>query len=165
MTTYNNLKAYFDNLARNHAQILHSDAEKHFFHCDLNEILSGISSRVNFPAVMMADYDYSFVDNNSDNHLKKRSIALVFLDHAADVDDFQGIGDIYSNMEQIADDWINRMYDDKLERRHAFLKDFQINEITAVQFSTVDNNFGVWLPIIATTLHDIRIDTGKWTDL
>ena len=165
MSTYKNLQAYFDNLARTHTDILHTDAEKHFFHSDLKEILSGIRETVNFPAVFMADYDYSFVDNDSDNHHKKRSIALVFIDHSSDDDDFDTISDIYSNMEQIADDWINRIYDDKLERRHAFLKDFELNEINAVQFSTVDNNFGIWLPISATSLHDININPDKWSDI
>ena len=165
MPTYKDLQAYFDNLARNHSEILHTDQEKHFFHSDLNQILSGIRETVNFPAVFIADYDYSFVDNDSDNHLKKRSVALVFLDHTDEIDDFDSIRDIYSHMEEISDDWLNRIYADKLERRHAFLKDFELNEINAVQFSTVDNNFGIWLPISATSLHDININADKWSDI
>lgn len=165
MNTYQDLKNYFDNLARNHTAINHTDSEKHFFHCDLKEILSGIRGTVNFPAVFMADYDYAFVDNDSDNHLKRRSIALVFIDHAEDGDDFDTIGQIYSDMEEIADQWLNRIYNDKLDRRHSFLKDFELDEITAVQFSTLDNNFGVWVPITTTSLHDISIDNSKWNDL
>lgn len=165
MSTYKDLQAYFENFARLHASILHTDSEKHFFHSNLNEILSGLRSTVNFPCVLMADYDYSFIDNDSDNHIKKRSVALVFLDHASDIDDFEAISGIYSLMEQIADDWINRIYADKLDRRHAFLKDFEINETNAVQFSTADNNFGIWLPISVSSLHNISIDTQKWTDL
>ena len=165
MSTYADLKAYFKNFAINHSLIQHSGQEKHFFHCDLNEILSGIRETVNFPAVSMADYDYSFTDNDSDNHHKKRAIALVFIDHCKESDDFDAISDIYSQMESIADDWINRIYNDKIERRHAFLKDFELNDINAVQFSTVDNNFGVWLPIIVTSLHDINIDRDKWSDI
>jgi len=165
MSTYKDLQAYFENLARNHSAIVHTDNESHFFNSDVNEILSGLKSTVNFPCVLMADYDYSFTDNDSDNHQKRRSIALVFLDHCSDADDFETIGNIYSEMESIADDWINRIYDDKTERRHPFLKDFEMNEINAVQFSTVDNNFGIWLPITATSLHDISIDTKKWSDL
>jgi len=164
-TTYLQLKAYLQALAENHSGILDTDTEKHFFHSNLDQILSGLSSRVNFPAVFMADYDYSFTDNNSDNHQKRRALALVFIDHSSEADAFDAIAAIYSQMEEIADDWINRIYNDKLERRHAFLKDFELNDINAVQFSAVDNNFGIWLPIMATTLHDISIDTDKWTDL
>lgn len=163
--SYKNLQSYFETLARNHSAILHSDLEAHFFHSDINEILSGIRDKVNFPCVLMADYDYSFVDNDSDNHHKKRNIALVFLDHADDSDDFESISAIFSEMEQIADDWINRIYNDKLDRRHQFLKDFELNEINGVQFSTVDNNFGIWLPISATSLHNISVDSSKWNDL
>ena len=164
-TSYKNLRDYLKTLAENHSGILHTDAENHFFHSNLDQILSGLSSKVNFPAVFMADYDYSFIDNDSDNHMKSRSIALVFIDHCAEADDFDSIGDIYSEMEEIADDWINRIYNDKLERRHAFLKDFELSGINAVQFSTADNNFGIWLPVMATSLHDINIDTNKWSDL
>ena len=165
MSTYTDLKLYFENLAINHFLIQHSGQEKHFFHCDLNEILSGIRENVNFPAVFMADYDYSFIDNDSDNHLKKRAIALVFIDHCSESDDFDAIGEIYSQMESIADDWINRIYNDKTERRHGFLKDFELNDINAVQFSTIDNNYGVWLPIIVTSLHDISVNRENWDDI
>jgi hypothetical protein len=165
MSTYKDLQVYFENLATNHASILHTPEDAHFFKSDINEILSGIRDRVNFPCVIMADYDYSFVDNDSDNYHKRRAIALVFLDHCEDADDFESIRDIYSNMEEIADDWINRIFSDKTERRHPFLKDFEIDQINAVQFSTIDNSYGIWIPITATSLHDISVDTKIWSDL
>ena len=101
MSTYKDLQVYFENLATNHASVLHTPEDAHFFKSDINEILSGIRDRVNFPCVIMADYDYSFVDNDSDNYHKKRAIALVFLKHCSDADDFQAIRDIYSEMERL----------------------------------------------------------------
>jgi hypothetical protein len=165
MKTYSDLKSYIEDLAAKHTAIRHTSSEKHFFHSKLEEILSGIKSAVNFPAVFMADYDFSFSDAFSDNFLKNRSLALVFIDHHSDADGFDDIADIYSAMESVADDFIARIYDDKLDGKNQFLKDFQITNINGVQFSTVDNNFGIWLSVTLTSIYDMRVKPANWTDL
>lgn len=165
MKTYTDLKNYIENLAAKHIAIGHTASEKHFFHSSLEEILSGLRSTVNFPAVFLADYDFSLTDNNSDNFLKNRSVALVFIDHVRDADDFDAISDVISTMESVADDFIARIHNDKLDRRHEFLKDFDVSNINGVQFSGVDNTFGIWLPVTLTSIHDIRINSDNWTDL
>ena len=103
-TTYKDLQAYFKTLAENHSAILHTDGEKHFFHSNLDQILSGLSSKVNFPAVFMADYDYSFTDNDSDNHMKSRSIALVFINHCSEDDDFDSFVPLLSQVVDCSPD-------------------------------------------------------------
>ena len=163
--TYKQLKEYIENYCKLHVDVLHQDTEPHFFMLGLDEILTKIRSSVNLPAVFLADYDYRLEDNKSDNILKHRSFALVFLDHCEDVNDYDRIADIYSSMEQLADDFLSRMFKDKQNRAHAFLKDIDLNNINAVQFQAVDNNFGVWLPVVATSTHDILINNDKWSDL
>lgn len=163
--TYQALKTYIEDMCKNHVDILHTAEEEHFFMIGLEEILTKIRSSVNFPAVFLADYDYSFTDDHSDNVLKNRSFALVFLDHCADSDDYDEIAAIYDRMEQVADDFINRMYQDKNDRSHSFLKDLDLSTINAVQFQAPDNNFGVWLPVMAVSTHNILVNNEKWSDL
>jgi hypothetical protein len=165
MPSYLDLKSYIEYLCVNHNDVRHRDDEPHFFMIGLDEILTRIRSSVNFPAVFLSDYDYSFADNKSDNVLKNRSFALVFIDHCQDADDYDSLAGIYDHMEKIADDFLNRMYNDKNDRRHSFLKDLDLNGINAVQFQAPDNNFGVWIPVVAPSVHDISVDNDIWSDL
>lgn len=163
--TYNDLKNYIEQLCTRHTDILHRQYEDHFTLQGMEELLVKIRSTLAFPAVILADYDYSFGDAKSDNPLKNRSVAVVFLDHAEDADDYDEIAGIYNHMEQVADDFINRMRNDSQNNRHAFLKDIDFDSITGVQFQGPDNNFGIWLPVVIRSTHDFRVENEKWTDL
>ena len=40
---FTDLISYFENLARRHKSIAHTDSEKHFFRMELDEVLGGIN--------------------------------------------------------------------------------------------------------------------------
>ncbi|MFA6128787.1 MAG: hypothetical protein WC699_15920 [Bacteroidales bacterium] len=78
------LVTYMESLATHHKGILNRDDEKHFFRFELEEMLTGMKSNMNYPALVMEGYDFNFVDENSDNLQKRVSCAFMLLGKVSD---------------------------------------------------------------------------------
>ena len=57
--------AYFKNLAEKHVDIAHTSDEKHFFRMESTEILNGLTSEINWPAMVLEAYDISYISRNT----------------------------------------------------------------------------------------------------
>ncbi len=77
---FSDLIAYFESLARRHADIRHSEHEKHFFRFEVDEVLAGINrTDVAYPMLVLEGYNFDFTDKQSDNLIKNRSGAFILL--------------------------------------------------------------------------------------
>jgi len=111
---FSQLVTYFENLARTHVDIGHTDQEKHFFRMEVDEVLAGINrTDVKYPFLILEGYGYDFTDSKSDNLLKNRSGAFMLLDHVSDSSDFEAIHAVWDHMEEIGDEILVRMKTDK----------------------------------------------------
>lgn len=153
MTSYLDYTAYFEQIA---VDLLgHSSQEKHFFRKGLEEFLNGLSTQVNYPALLLEKYDFSFTDNGADNVMKERTIAFTICDHAADIEDYDRIDEIMSFTEGVVDKIYNRMRKDMSPPQHAFLKNASLGSmrVTPVE-NKGDGNYGFFVSIGISTYHN-----------
>ena len=123
------LVAYFEQIARNHKDIRHTDSEKHFFRFELEEMLTGMRSKINYPALVLEGYDFEFTDEKSDNVHKRLNCAFMILGKVTDKGDFDLIHDLWDRLEEIGDEIIIRILSDKRSRVVPVLTYFSMNSV------------------------------------
>jgi hypothetical protein len=157
---------YFEQLAREHVDILHTDQEKHFFRIELEEILTGLRSRIRYPALILEGYDFVFKDQNSDNVHKEVSCAFTVLDHVKDKGDFDQIHLVWQQMEEIGDEICIRILDDKRSRSVDVLSHFHLTNVRgALLVDTSLLHYGVRYEFVVSWPVENDIDPEKWNQL
>lgn len=132
------LVAYFENLASLHTGIKHSIGEKHFFRFELEEMLVGMKSNLNYPALILEGYDFTFVDENSDNLQKRVSCAFMLLDKISDKGDYDAIHALWDHLEEIGDELVVKILSDKRDRRTECLAYFHARSITGTPITDMN---------------------------
>ncbi len=132
------LVAYFENLASQHLSIRHTLAEKHFFRFELEEMLTGMRSEMNFPAMILEGYDFEFVDHDSDNLHKRVNCAFMLIDKVSDKGDFDAIHTLWDTIEEIGDETIVRILSDKRERKTPCLAYFHASSVTGTPITDMN---------------------------
>jgi len=137
---FSDLIAYFENLARTHVEIQHSEHEKHFFRYELDEVLNGIQrSDVAYPMLILEGYNYDYTDNKSDNIIKNRTSAFILLNHCPDISDYNKVHEIWDNLETIADDILIKI---KTDKRNPLTPVVRAFEFTSVESKLIANEIG-----------------------
>jgi hypothetical protein len=160
MSKFSDLITYFENIARKHVDILHSDAEKHFFRMEIDEVLAGINrTDVNFPMLILEGYGFGFTDNKSDNLLKNREGAFILLDHISDTSDHNLIHQKWDELEDIATEIILKIKTDKQSRIVPVVRNFDFESINAsLILNELGNDVGIRVSysIASPTTNDIN---------
>jgi hypothetical protein len=164
MSKFSQLVYYFENLARLHKDIGHSDHEKHFFRMEVDEVLAGINrTDVKYPFLILEGYSYDFTDNKSDNLLKNRRGAFMLIDHVSDSSDFGAIQTVWENMEEIGDELLVRIKADKRNPLVAAVRDFDFSSVEAMLIANeIDGSYGIRFTYTLTSPRTNEIDPGKW---
>lgn len=156
MSTYTDYTAYFKQLAVD--LIGETDTEKHFFRKGLDEFLNGMSTSVNYPALLLDKYDFKYTDNGGDNIMKVRTIAFIICDHASDIEDYDRLDEITDLTEGLIDRIYNRIRQDAEEPRNEFLNDVDLGQLQATPVQNYgDGNFGFFVSIPIGTIHNTSI--------
>ena len=130
MAKFSDLISYFENLARKHTDILHSDGEKHFFRMEIDEVLEGINrTDVAYPMLILEGYSFDFTDNKSDNLLKNRQGAFILLDHISDNSDHNTIHKKWDELEEIATEILVKIKSDKLNPLTPVVRNFDFESV------------------------------------
>ncbi len=129
---------YFERLAACHVKIKHSDQEKHFFRFEMEEMLTGMRSNVNYPAIILEGYDFNFIDGDSDNVHKKINCAFMIIGKVSDKGDFDAIHDLWDQLEEIGDEIIIRILSDKRERTENCLDYFHAKSVSGAPLADVN---------------------------
>lgn len=161
---FSDLVKYFENLARKHKDIGHSDGEKHFFRMEIDEVLAGITRQdVRHPYLILEGYSYDFTDNKSDNLQKNRSGAFILLDHVPDPTDFDAIHDAWDRMEEIGDELLVKMKSDKKNPLAPVVRGFEFSSSEAKLIANeIDGNYGIRFSYTLTSPRSNEVDAGKW---
>lgn len=164
MSKFSQLVSYFENLARLHKDIGHTDSEKHFFRMEVDEVLAGINrTDVKYPFLILEGYSYDFTDNKSDNLLKNRQGAFMLLDHVSDSSDYQAIHEVWENMEEIGDELLVRMKADKRNPLAPAVHDFDFSSVEALLIANeMDGNYGIRFTYVLTSPGTNEVDPNKW---
>lgn len=166
MTKFSDLITYFENIARAHVDILHTDSEKHFFRMEIDEVLAGINrSDVNYPMLILEGYSFDFTDNRSDNLLKNRQGAFILLGHVADISDYNAIHETWDKMEEIGTDILIKIRADKRESSVPVVRDFNFDNVSAsLLMNEIGNGVGIRFRYTITSPTDTDINTNKWME-
>lgn len=132
---FSELVEYFEKIAGEHKEILHSSAEKHFYRFELDEVLTGMCSEMNYPALILEGYTIDYSDSDSDNIQKRRGGGFILLDKVDDSKDFDAIHDLYDRLESIAEDILIRMRRDKQSRAVSVIRGFEISNVNGALLS------------------------------
>lgn len=163
-SSFNDLIAYFENLARRHVDIQHSESEKHFFRMEIDEVLAGINrTDVRHPYFILESYDFDYADNKSDNLLKKRNGAFVLLDKVDDSTDFDAIQEVRNRMEAIGDEILVKIKADKRNPLVKAVRDINLDEVKGVLISNeIDNNHGLRFTFSISSPMSTDVNPDKW---
>jgi len=163
---FSQLVTYFENLARTHVDIGHTDQEKHFFRMEVDEVLAGINrTDVKYPFLILEGYGYDFTDSKSDNLLKNRSGAFMLLDHVSDSSDFEAIHAVWDHMEEIGDEILVRMKTDKRNPLTPVIRDFQFSTSQATLIANeIDGSYGIRFTYVLTSPRSNDVDPAKWLE-
>lgn len=163
---FSDLIAYFDNLARKHKGILHTDTKKHFFRMEIDEVLAGINrTDVAYRMLILEGFKYGFTDNKSDNLLKNREGGFILLDRISDMSDFDAIHIKWDELEVIGDDILMKIKADKRNPNTPVVRDF---DFASVDASLIKNEIGktVGIRYLFTISSPISndVDLSKWEE-
>jgi hypothetical protein len=166
MTKFSDLIAYFENIARTHVDIQHSDNEKHFFRMEIDEVLAGINrTDVNYPMLILEGYSFDFTDNRSDNLLKNRQGAFVLLGHVSDISDYDAIHGQWELMEDIGTDILIKIRADKRDSNVPVVRDFNFASVSAsLLMNEIGNGVGIRFRYTIASPTDTDIDISKWIE-
>ena len=129
---------YFESLAILHRGIQHTDTEKHFFRFELEEMLTGMKSNLNYPALILEGYDFDFVDEDSDNLQKKVHCAFMLIGKVSDKGDYDEIHRLWDQLEDIGDELVVKILSDKREKLTECLAYFHARSITGTPITDMN---------------------------
>lgn len=135
---FSDLVAYLKSIAEKHVEIRHSAASKHFYRFELDEVLTGMCGNMNYPALILEAYDFDYRESNSDNIRKKRSGAFIILGKVKDLKDFDRIHELWDQCEEIGNDILLKMKEDKESGLVPVLRDFDISECSGSPLSITE---------------------------
>jgi hypothetical protein len=156
---------YFETIARQHVSILHTSTQKHFFRLELDELVIGItSSATRYPVLVLESYTFKLEDNKSDYPLRVRSCAFMVLDKVLDKGNFMKIHEVYDRMEEITDDIIARLKQDKRTPGSPF-RDLDINSIEGTLISFDSNSLhGIRINFDIKSPVNLNVNPAKWNN-
>ena len=161
-SNFSDVIRYFQQIASEHIQIGHCESEKHFYRFELEEVLTGLK-KMNYPALILEGYRYSFSDARSDNVIKRRSCAFMLVDHLQDIGDFQVMHEIWDSQERICDDILCRIKADKFNATAKAVRDFDLNGVEVVLIANEqDKNYGIRCTFTISSPQPMGMDPDKW---
>ena len=164
MTKFSDLVTYFENIARLHKSIAHTESEKHFFRFEIDEVLAGLNrTDSEYPMLILEGYHYDFTDNRSDNILKNRRGAFTLLQKITDITDHDEIHQAWDDLEQIGDDILALIKADKYNPLTPVVRDFQFSSVDArTILNEIGNDAGIRYSFTLTSPAPADVDASRW---
>jgi hypothetical protein len=161
---FSHLIEYFEDIARTHVEIQHTDNEKHFFRFELDEVLNGIQrSDVAYPMLILEGYGYDYTDNKSDNIIKNRSSAFILLDHCPDISDYANVHAIWDKLETIGNDILIKMKSDKQNPLTPVIRGFEYSSIESKLIANeMGTSIGIRINFTISAPVPSDVDPDRW---
>ncbi|MCX6250587.1 MAG: hypothetical protein NTX61_07540 [Bacteroidetes bacterium] len=151
---------YFRQLSIEHKEI------NGFYMMDINEILDGLRSTVQFPALILENLSGSYMASNLDNPLEVINGGFLIIDHLKNPDYFQGEMALIDRMKEIGHQVIARMLHDHLKCEPLAEKAIPGFDINSVIFGVIgpvfDNDYGCLFSIKIFDTIDLEHNPLKW---
>ena len=154
---------YMQRLATLHVSLMHTPENPHYFRGELEEFYTGFRDRVNFPALIQEGSEIHFTSDQADNSFKERESSFIIAQGYEDDNDYDAIYLAFDLCEEIGDEIIRRINADKYDPACMVIKDFRIEDVTAVQIQNVRERYvGVRYSFTPKTPFHSEIDPTKW---
>lgn len=166
-TTLTEFISYLESLASANSDISHN-AESHpafvrFYEAD-NEKSTARNQIKNLPCVLVKDYDFSFIDNKGDNLQKVREMEFLILDQITR--STKDVYEIWERTEEIGDEFIVRMKDDKRNQRNPAIIGFDLDNVRGVPVDVgTGGMYGTSYTIQINSVRSNDPEESKWNDL
>lgn len=161
-TKFSELVHYFRTIAAQHNAIGHSYQQNHFYRFEIDEVLSGLKN-MNYPALILEGYRCWFTDQLSDNILKQRSGAFILMGHLNDPGDFDGMHSIWDDLEEIADEIIARIKQDKRDPQSRIIRDIDLGSVEyALIANEQDRNYGIRVTFTISSPFSAGLEPLNW---
>lgn len=166
-TTLTQFITYLESLASANADIAHN-AETHpafvrFYEAD-DQQSTARNKIKHLPCVIVKDYDFTFQDNKADNVHKVRAIEFLVIDKMG-----RNVSDVYEvweRTEEIGDEFIIRMKDDKRNSRNPAIVSFDLDNVRGVPVDVgVGGMYGTSYTIQINSVRSNDPEPSKWSDL
>jgi hypothetical protein len=165
-TNYKELEEYFESLATKHTYLKHTPTEKHFYRIDIEEYLLGVDSAI-YPLASLERAEFNLSGPHNDNISKNRTVSLMIIDKF-EADDHDEINKIYSETEEVGEEFIKRiLYDVELGTLPKLLRDLKASSISLQHLpkNPIELTCGVRIVMELQSAFDKQVDTTKWSDL
>lgn len=136
--------SYIESLCTRHEDILHSLSKMHFVDSD-DEKSTSIDSLLCYPAVILLRGAYQYTGTEGSIR-KSHDYSLFVLDHVSDTGDYTQIKAKQDKCEQILDELLNKIVEDKRARLYPFLLGFSLSGTDA---DRVENNDDALYGVVA----------------
>lgn len=152
--------SYFENIARRHKSILHTDSAKHFYRMDIDEVLTGLRTDIRYKVLILENHEGKFTDQLSDNIYEIQSGAFLVLDNLAKNGDYNAIATIQDACYQIGLDIYSWIKKDKAAR---VLPGIDINSFAYQKVGPLfDNAYGYRFTFNISKANGLAFDASKW---
>jgi hypothetical protein len=125
---YTEIAEYFENLARQHVAVKHTEVDPHFFRINLEDIISGLKNHDANPAVFLELPEARIHGETSDNSFLSRYCAVTFMKKVPPDDRVAEI-EAYDNMEALGIDFMSRLNRDYKNFSNRLIKEFDYKNI------------------------------------
>lgn len=156
---------YFRTAATNCKAIGHSSNEKHFYRMDISEVLDGLRSDINFPALIIENHDGQLSDLESDNPRDNVRGAFVILKKVEGNNNYDGINAVLAETLEIARQVVSKMWKD-CKLRNNIMSSLDLNSFTYESLigNMYDNCFGYRVTFALSAQAKIYFDINEWNN-
>jgi hypothetical protein len=156
---------YMQRLASLHVSLAHTAKEPHYFRGELEEFYTGLRDRVNFPALIQEGSEIRFTSDQARNSFKERDSSFMIVQDYENDNDYDAIYAAFDLCEKIGDEIIRKINADKYEPACMVIKDFLIEDVSAVQIQNVRERYvGVRYTFSPKTPFWHEPDKSMWKD-
>jgi hypothetical protein len=154
---------YMQKLATLHVDLAHTLEEPHYFRGELEEFYMGFRDNVNFPALVQEGSEIRFTSDQAKNSFKERDTSFMIVQHYENDNDYDAISAAFDLCEKIGDEIIRRINADKYAPACMVVKDFLIEDVTAIPIQNVRERYaGMRYSYSPKTPFWSEIDPDKW---
>lgn len=153
-----NLHAYFEDLAKKHKSILHTDQKKHFFKGGIEDFFTGLKNKVKFPAIVFDGFELNY-NGDGDDIEKDREFSFIVVQEYSTVGNVDQIAQATSDCERIGEDFIKKILDD-IENSSCM---FSFRCATGILMeNTNEKSIGMQFTCNLTSKFNTKINTSTW---
>lgn len=154
--------AYFEEVSRKHKGIGHTDAEKHFYRLDIEELITGLRSDLNFPCLLLESLTGHLNDTDADSVQDILTGAFTILKQV-DPGDFTMEMQALQESIRIGKDIISKIRHDSRRTKVPVIEGFFLSSVLYEKVGPVfDNCYGYRFMFSFQQQIDLSFNPDSW---